>query len=197
MREKPRRAAKQRLVAIGDVLKTHPMDGYWGCALVLSARDKTGQFDPMSHIGITSLVFTHDYAFHELDLKGLEILEDDVSIRVGPGSYAHWRRSLCIGIYSRRITPAVHVIGNLDVASLVPAPLTFEAGDGTDGGWPFCGRVEESLGYEAVHAWRSVHDRTQWLSDIAAAEKSHEEMLVRLKEEDRQKRKNAKARKKA
>ncbi len=58
----------------------------------------------------------------------------------------------------------------------------FVAGDSTDGGWPMRGSVSQNLGYEAVHAWRMVNDREQWLLDISEAEKTHEEMLQRLKE---------------
>ncbi len=51
--------AKPMLLNKGDVIKTVPMEGYWGCALVLSSRDKVDGFDPMCHIAITPLIFRH------------------------------------------------------------------------------------------------------------------------------------------
>ena len=182
-----RRTPRRRLLEVGDVLKTHPFDGYWGCALVLTARDKTAQFDPMCHIGVTSTVFTHDYEFNEIRPRDLEIVQFDREARVEPNDYRPLRHESCIGIYSRRITPAVRVIGNIDVSHVAPGPLTFEVGSGSDGGWPLCGRVSVSLGYEAVHAWRAVHDRNQWLADVDAARRSHEELLLRVREAERQK----------
>jgi hypothetical protein len=178
----PRQTAKPKVFACGDVVKTHPFDGYWGCALVLTARDKTEEFNPMCHIGITPVVFTRDYKFQELDISTLTIMECETEIRVGPYTYAPLRRAKCIGIYARKINSSVNLIGNIDVSSIIPNQLSFEVGDGTNGGWPLCGPVSASLGCEAVHAWRSVHDRTTWLSDVVAARKSHEEMLLRLKE---------------
>ena len=71
----------------------------------------------------------------------------------------------------------------------------FEVGEGVDGRWPLCGPVRDQLGSEAVASWRAVRDNEQWLEDVAAARMSHEQMLVRLKErekEERQKRQEAK-----
>lgn len=90
---------------------------------------------------------------------------------------------------------SVVVIGNTDVSFLAPEPLGFEVGEGVDGRWPLCGPVRDQLGSEAVASWRAVHDNEQWLKDVAAARMSHEQMLVRLKErekEERQKRQEAK-----
>ena len=86
-------------------------------------------------------------------------------------------------------------IGNIDVSSIFTIKLTFKVGNGSDGGWPLCGSVSKWMGYEAIHAWRSVHGRTQWLVEIDAADKSHEAMLIRIKEEERQKRIKAKSNK--
>ena len=170
------------LLSLGDVLRTHPLDGYWGCAIVLTVREKTEQFDPMCHIGITTAVFRHEYGFGEINPSNLTILQHDQEIRIAPYTYRPLGKETCIGIYSRKVTPAVAVIGSVDPSSIYPARLKFVAGDSTDGGWPFCGKIDSSLGYEAVHLWRAENDREAWLKDIAAAEKSHEEMLVRLKD---------------
>ena len=179
----------KKLLEIGDVLKTNPVDGYWGCALVLSVRGKTEEFDPMCHIAVTSTVFRRDYELSDLDVPTLAILEFDRQARVGPNEYVPLRHETAIGIYARKHTDAVNVVGNIDVSFITPDPLTFDVGNGSDGGWPLCGPVEKSLGYEAVHAWRAVHDRENWLADIDAARKSHEALMERLAEERRSKRK--------
>lgn len=180
---------------MGDVLKTGPFDGYWGCAVALTARDKIDRMDPFCHIGITTVVLGRDYDFGDLDTSRLEILRFDRESRVAPDTYVVARRQTCIGIYSRNINPSVHVIGNIDVSHLVPVPLAFEAGNGADGGWPLCGCVSPSLGSEAIHAWRAIHDRAQLLKERSAGRKSHEEMLARLKARDAEKRAQVKARK--
>lgn len=177
---------KAKLLAVGDVLKTNPTEGYWGCAIVLTARDKIDRFDPMCHIGITTTIFRHDYDFRELDLSSLQILEFDRQIRVAPGTYAALRRETCIGIYSRKLNPSAVVIGSIDISSLAPRSLEFVVGNGADGGWPLCGPVKAHLGSEAVASWRSRHDKEQWLNDLTTARTSHEQMLVRLKEQEQQ-----------
>ncbi len=195
MKKKSSSDEKQGLLAIGDILKTHPFEGYWGCALVLTAGEKIDKYDPMCHIGITTAVFTHDYCFNELDISNLKIIEIERKYRAAPNNYVPLYKETCIGIYSRKINSFVNRIGNIDVSSIFTIKLTFKVGNGSDGGWPLCGSVSRSLGYDAIHAWRSVHDRTQWLLDIDAAHKSHEAMLVRIKEEERQKRIKAKSKK--
>ena len=185
---------KTRLLAVGDVIQTHPREGYWGCALVLTAREKTANRDPMCHIGITTVVFTHEYAFAELADVRLEILQSAQAVRLDPGVYAPGERRRCIGIYTRKVHPAVVILGNSEVSSLIQTPPSIEIGDGLDGGWPLCGPITASLGSEAVHAWRAVHDRERLLAEVAAASASHEAMLVRIKEEERRKRAAAKSR---
>jgi hypothetical protein len=179
---------KGNLLSIGDVLKTNPFDGYWGCALVLSVRDKTPDSNPMCHIGITPTVFVHDYDFEELDIEKLEIMQFDREIRIAPYQSAPMPRETLIGIYTRKVNSFVNVIGSIDVFPISPTPLTFEIGSGTGNGWPMHGPIGRHLGGEAVLKWRSVHDRERWLREMAEAERSHEEMLVRIAEEDREKR---------
>ena len=187
-----RRGSTTKYLEVGDVLKTHPSEGYWGCAVVLSCRGKTERFNPMCHIGITTVVFTHDYRFEELDTSKLEILTSDVEIRVAPYQYIHSRRKTCIGLYASKVNSHVNVIGRIgrsEARRIYPHRLAYRVGDGANGGWPFYGPVRASLGHEAVGEWRSVHDRASWEKDIAAAEKSFEEMFSRLAREAREKRK--------
>ncbi|MCP5115903.1 MAG: hypothetical protein GY953_34175, partial [bacterium] len=111
MKLRKRGKVQYRLLDVGDVLRTHPFEGYWGCAVVLTEREKTPEFDPMCHVGVLSAVFTHAYEFAELEAMDLRLGESDVDIRVGVGEYTHLRRSRWIGIYSRKIGPDVDVIG--------------------------------------------------------------------------------------
>ena len=162
----------KKLLEVGDVIKTNPFEGFWVCSLVLSAREKTKDFNELCHIAVTNSVFTHDFDISEIDRADQIILykENRNGIKVP-----------CINIYASRIKSGIEVMGNIDVSVLYKNPLAFEIGDGSDGGWPSCGPVSKSIGYEAIHQWRSINDRDQWLLDIKDAEKSHEEMLQRLK----------------
>jgi len=175
---------RPKLLDTGDVLITHPHPEYWGCALVLTAR---GAPDGCL-IGITPAVFRHEFAFSELDLDRLSILEFDREIRQADGTYRHLRRETCIGIYTRRPNANVRVIGHVDVASLALPELNFDVGDGSNGGWPLYGPVGDHLGGEAIAAWRAVHDRERWLQELDAARKRTDEMFARIREEDRLKR---------
>jgi hypothetical protein len=156
----------------GDLLKTNPLEGYWVCSLVLGTRDKTSDFDAMCHIAVTNAVFDHDFDVSEIDLTNLKIIHvTNYEGKVVP----------CINIYASKLKKDIEVIGKLEPSSYYSEPLEFKIGNGSDGGWPQCGPLKKSLGYEAVHQWRSVNDKEAWLNDIASAEKSHKEMLERLK----------------
>jgi hypothetical protein len=173
------------VLQVGDVLETHPTEPYFGVALVLAVREATDGFDPMCLIGITTSVFTRPVELDELRIADLAILEFDREARTGPSSYAPLRRETCIGIYTRELAAPIRVLGRIDTSSLNLGPLGFDVGDGTGGRWPLCGPVSKSLGYEAVIAWRMVHDRPQFLAEREAARLSHEEMLLRLKKSGR------------
>ena len=188
-----KRSARRHLDA-GDVLKTSGFDGYWGCAVVLTNRGKTAEFDPMCHIGITAAVYHHDFSFDELDLSALSILEFDVQIRVGPHRYSWLRRETCIGIYASRMNDHTHVIGRIDPHRVYTRPLSFDVGDGSGDGWPLCGPVSDSLGNEAVISWRQTHDREEWERELAAHHQLTEDLELRLSEEAREHRLKKKAR---
>jgi len=87
----------------------------------------------------------------------------------------------CIKIHASKLVKDIEVIGQLSVDLYYPYRLEFQTGSGSDGGWPQSGPLNKSLGYQAVHQWRAINDRDAWLKDIAVAEKSHAEMLERLK----------------
>lgn len=157
---------------IGSVLKTNPSSGYWVCSLALSARPKSTNFVAMSHVAVTNIVFEHDFEFSDIDLESMKILYQDKS-------------KPCIGIYASKLVKDVEVIGKINPEDYFGISLSFEIGNGVDGGWPLCGPLKKSLGFEAVHKWRSVHDKDSWLNDLKEAEKSHIEMIERLKHESK------------
>jgi hypothetical protein len=140
----------------------------------------------MCHIGITTTIFRHNYALGELSLDSLKILTGEEESYDTDSSSGLRRQVACIRIHSRKMKAPLDVIARIDTSPLCALPLQFKAGTGSDGGWPHCGPVTDRLGYEAVHAWRAIHDRDHWQADVAAARKSHQEMLARLAEQRRQ-----------
>jgi hypothetical protein len=173
----------------GDLLKTSPARGFWGCAVVLKAPCRPVDDEMMSsmcHIGITSHIQVHDFVAQELDVTALDILEVDQEIRRAPNDYVPHRSVPAIGIYTNRINRHVQLLGSIDALGIYCSsrtPLSWEVGDGTDGGWPLCGEVSARLGYEAVHAWRSIHDRDRWLADRDEARAETEARLSQFKNE--------------
>ena len=170
---------KTNLLTVGDVIKTNPFADYWGCALVLSSKEKEEKIAPMCHIGITPVIFKHDYSFSELNIFNIEILEYEKIYRLDGSDDASLGFIKSIEIYSRRINKNTIVIGNIDIKNMNIKNLSFVAGNGADGGWPFCGAITKNLGVIAVHSWRKKYDSAKYFSDIQKANQSHEEMLQR------------------
>jgi len=156
----------------GDLLKSNPLEGYWVCSIVLSFQPKNDNNNAMSHVAITNAVFDHDFHIDQINVDALRIIHTQNNENsIAP----------CIQINTSKLMKEIEVIGQLDVEPFYPHDLNFQIGNGSDGGWPQCGPLTKSLGYQAVHQWREVNERKAWLQDIAEAEKSHTEMLERLK----------------
>jgi hypothetical protein len=179
--------AKRTSLEIGDVIKTHPKDGFWGCAVVLNTREKCEQFNRFCLIGITPIVFRHDFTWREVADFEFSILEFVRGIRLFPGD-TRSRRETCIGCYDARPNPELPTIGRVDASKVFAGPIGFEVGDATNGKWPLCGRIKEHLGNEAVVAWRRTHDAVQLALDVEASRRSHDALMARLKLEERAKR---------
>ena len=148
----------------GFLLKSNPIDGYWVGSIVLSYQPKSDDFNAMSHVAVTNAVFDHDFEFSEIDTGKLKIIHS----RNYEGIVVP-----CIKIHASKLVKGIEVIGQLKPETYYPSTLQFKIGNGSDGGWPQCGPLSKSLGYQAVHQWREINDREAWLSDIVAAEKSH------------------------
>ena len=157
---------------IGSLIKSNPISNFWVCSVVLTYQPKTNDFNALSHIGVTNAVFTHDFTISDVDIDTLKIIDktnrDNLLVP-------------CISVYSAKMAKDVEVIDIINISTFVDRSLAFEIGNGSDGGWPFSGKVSKSIGSESVHLWRAEHDKEAWLADIKAAEKSHREMLDRLK----------------
>jgi len=171
----------KRLLEAGDVIRTNPRKVRWGCAIALTQRDKTPRLDPMCHVAVLTSVWREPFELVDLADFDLLVGASDVEIRVGVNKYRDHRRSYWIGIYSRKVGPAVVVLGTIAPRSVWPDDLTFDVGDGSNGGWPMCGTIKPSLGYEAVTAWRKAHDTDNWSVERDQARQDHEEMLLRPK----------------
>lgn len=176
---------KRYVLQLGDVIATHPREGYFGIALVLAIRDATAQFDPQCLIGITPAVFTRPIEMTDVQMDDLAILRFDVEARTGPNTYAPLRREVCIRIHARKLPPSMRVLGQVDTSRLNLGPLGFDVGDGTSGRYPLYGPITEHLGSEAVIAWRLIQDRTQFFADREANRIAHQELLVRMKAQRR------------
>ena len=145
----------------GDLLKSNPLGEFWVCSIVLSFRPKSGDSLAMAHVAVTNAVFDHDFDSSEIDLENLKIIysKNHEGILVP-----------CIEIHSANLVDDIKVVGQVSAESYYSFPLDFEIGNGSDGGWPQCGPLKKSLGFQSVHQWREVNDRVAWLRDIAEAE---------------------------
>jgi hypothetical protein len=178
----------------GDVIKTHPREGFWGCAVVLSAGMIEG-LRPMCHIGVTPLVFQHDYVWSEIEGQQLSILEYDQPVRVEVMTYLP-RHVTCIGIWVSDGKPKLPVIGRVDPATVYDKPLTFEVGDATSGKFPLCGKVDTHLGSEAVGAWHKLNDPVGFAKRQEESAADYERLRERLLEQERERRKRRRGGKK-
>lgn len=173
---------------IGSVIRTNPSEGFWGCAVVLSAFDGTSELHPCSHIGVTNFISRTAFDAAALDFSTLEILTFTPKIRVAPHEYAEMQRRKTIGIYTVTNATRLDVIAKIEPTTIYNRPLTLEVGDGTDGTYPLCGPVPDYLGQEAVVAWRRVHDRDRLEAEELASRERFEVFEQSRLEENRRKR---------
>ena len=164
----------------GDVIQTNPQQGFWGCAVVLSARNSTDQFHSMCHIGVTTLITKQKYECDFVDQDQLEILRFAPAVRVAPNEYHQSPKSrTCIGIYSLKSASHLCIVGNISPTLLYDKPLTFDVGDGTNGNFPLCGSIKAGFGGEAVVAWRKIHDAENFAREVA----EHREQFERFEQQ--------------
>jgi hypothetical protein len=174
----------------GDVIQTHPQRGFWGCAVVLSARDSSHQFHPMSHIATTTLIAKQKYHWSSVDPKRLEIVKLSPIVRVAKEDYYQPNEPrTSIGIYSLKSAASLRIIGRINPLNIYDKPLSFDVGDGTKGTFPLCGPIPENLGNEAVIAWRLIHDKDRFEQEKLEARRRFERYEQQRLSEQRAKRK--------
>ncbi len=181
------RNPKLPLLQLGDVIKTHPREGHWGCAVVVWLRKRCPEFGHLCLIAITPTIFRHDFVADDLRDVAFSILEYEQGISLFPGD-SRSRRVTCLGWYDASSNPNLDVVGSVDPRKFFTGSTRFIIGDGTKKSWPLCGRISSNLGSEAVFAWRTLHDPVLLASDLEAAEASHWAMMDSLKQEARAKR---------
>ncbi len=176
----------------GEVIQTLPQAGFWGCAVVLTAKPRSSEFHPQFHVAITPIVFRHEFTSAELDLATLSVLRFGRHVRIGKGEYVARGEVPCIGIYTAVTRGDVKSLGKVDPHGLYESPLTFDVGDGTKGAFPLCGPLHSSIGSEAVVAWRRVHDAAALEKDILDARERYEtfeqQRLEKTRDDRRRKR---------
>jgi hypothetical protein len=181
-------ARVSRKFNVGDIIRTHPVDGFWGCAIVLTTFPPTDDFHAMCHIGITPITIQKEFTWGDLADTKLSILELEQHVRLDAYQYRS-RIVTCIGVYANYRVPPLPVIGSIDPLTAYPLALRFEVGDGRNGTFPLCGPVRESLGMEAVIAWRRVNDKETWDAEVAHSRLEFEALETRRLADARAKRK--------
>lgn len=152
--------------APGDVLQTEPQPGFWGCAVVLSATPGTAELNPSFHVAVTPVIYRHAFLPSEIDMAGLSVLVASRSVRVAPNEYMERAAQPCIGVYTAKSRGDVRVLGTVNPLSVWPTPLGPGTGNGTDGAFPLCGPLTRTIGWEAVVAWRRIHDAVALAEEV-------------------------------
>ncbi|MBQ2548442.1 MAG: hypothetical protein II558_06005 [Treponema sp.] len=163
------KSSKSIVLNKGDVIKTNPQNGYWGCALVLDVQEHNDEFQPLCLIAVTDFISKEDFSFDQLPLEKLSILNIERSLRVGEGRYCDDGKEVCIEIHTRRMKSGQEVIGRMDNFPFEMPKLTYEVGDG------------KGLGYQAVIAWRKANEKEAFLMDVKDFRQKTEDVLRKVK----------------
>lgn len=144
------RVRKDKLkLAVGDVIRAHPRDGFWVVAIVVGTR--SGDWDQCL-LWLTPWVFRHAFSFDEARSQPVAELPDD--------------QAAMVEIWTYRELGDFAPIGRLDLEGVPLPEVSFEPK-----GWrPLCGPLAPHLGWEAVMRWRRIHDAEQLALDIEAAQ---------------------------
>ena len=177
----------------GDVIRTHPQKGFWGCAVVLTARDSTEDFHPCCHIATLELIHKRKYSWKSVTPADLKIVNSTRSVRVAPHEYIEEPTSrLSIGIYTLKKLDGLDIIARIDPQQVYSKPLTFEVGDGSNGTFPLCGPVKGFTGNDAVINWRKLNDRDKFELEAIKSKQQFEVMEHKRLLTQREKRKSIK-----
>ena len=179
----------------GDVIRTNPRDGFWGCAVVLSDFPKVeGTVGPQCHIAVTPVVEKHPFALKEISPGELVIL-DFLEFYTPRRDVTLHNTRRCILLYPNTALPApLEVIGSIDAGSIYNGPPLKPIAGGGPGEYPAIMPHDpfSSLGFEAVIAWRRIHD----LAALQAEEKAADDAYFAREEARLQKAREARRRRK-
>lgn len=175
----------------GDVIRTHPHEGFWGCAIVLADYPANESVEPRCHIAITPIVRRQSYRWEDLAGETLTVLEFLEYYRPTP-DVKRFRTKTCITLYPNTKLPQLDLIARTDPGTVYGGPLSPRVGPGP-GEYPLGSRVDPTwLGIEAVITWRRVHDQATWEAEVAAADAAYfareAARLAKLREQARRRR---------
>lgn len=175
------KSSKSVILNKGDVIKTNPQNGYWGCALVLNVREHNDEFQPLCLIAVTDFISKEDFSFAQLPVEKLSVLNIERSLRVGVNEYCDYGKEVCIEIHTRRMKSGQEVIGRIENFPFKMPVLTYEVGDGKGLEYPLCGPITASLGFQAVIAWRKANEKEAFQSDVQDSRQKTEDVLRKVK----------------
>ncbi|MBQ2354396.1 MAG: hypothetical protein II397_01095, partial [Treponema sp.] len=81
----------------------------------------------------------------------------------------------------RRMKSGQEVIGRIENFPFKMPVLTYEVGDGKGLGYPLCGPITASLGFQAVIAWRKANEKEAFLMDVQDSRQKTEDVLRKVK----------------
>ena len=180
----------------GDVIRTNPDDGYWGCAVVLD-RFSLSPMLPKSeacHIATTDFIRRSFYELVDVDTSALKPLLFEQHYQPTKDSPLYVKSIICIEKYALLGKHQIDVIGTIDPLQIYDGPLSTTFGD-FPGGFSLRMKIDKYLGNEAVIAWRRKYDKEAWDAIVAASDENYfdrEEERLQKNREARQSRAKSK-----
>jgi hypothetical protein len=158
----------------GNVIRTNPDDGYWGCAIVLDRFSLSPMFPKSEacHIATTGLVKRSFYELADVDASELKPLLFEQHYQPTRDSPLYVKTVTCIEKYALLGKHQVDVIGTIDPLQIYGGPLSTTFGN-FPGGFPLRMKIDRYLGNQAVIAWRRKYDREAWDAKVAASNATH------------------------
>ena len=159
----------------GDIFYIPLPDGRFGAVRVLRANGVFEPFpEPFHMLAVTEYIDTEPPAPDDPRLR-----------RILHEKRLSYDGKACIGFYCGELPASCGHAGNLP---LLPSERHYDffCGDGTDGGYPICGRIPSDIGCNVLDEWRWEHDREAFLAErerlqAEAAEKAKREKPAKPK----------------
>ena len=157
---------------VGDVIRTNPRDGFWGCAVVLDNHLAPDTLRDRCHIAITGTVRHAPFNLKELTDIELVVLEFERHYRPKSDVFGS-RLETCITKYPNVRPGEIELIGNVSTTLVYRGPLSPTIGPGA-GEFPLGSAVDlKRLGTEAVINWRRLNDQAALTAEVAAADAAY------------------------